>query len=327
MKIFAKIFACLLLASAISGHGVRTVSAQTMDSAVTVTPSIVDERAEAKEIIEKTVKLKNNTAAKVELYPTVNDVKQDEGRQEFVDPSKLDRATSLARWIEIRRGVVELGPNQEVEVPLKITVNMNAQPGKYFAAITFPNGSNRAAAEQLANQPQMMISIEVTEHVVEKAENFAFSTEKQVNLNNQVKFLIGLKNIGNKDIYPKGSIIIYDRREREVESIDVNYNQQLVKPGENPQFEPVWSAGKRMGKFKAKLEVEYGKSGDRNIQDTIYFWIMPWWLLAMICLLFLLLVTSVWLFYSRIKHHSRVIQTAQEEAKSPIINLKNRPRH
>ncbi len=327
MKNSGKISLSLALALMIGWHGIGTAQAQTIAADVTITPSIIDEQAEAKEIIERTVKLKNNTAAKLELYPTVNDVKQDEGKQEFVDPSNLDRATSLARWIEIRRGVVELNPGQEVELPLKITVNMNATPGKYFAAITFPNGSNRSEAEAQGGQPQMMISIEVREHAVEKAENFVFSTEKSVNFNNQVKFLIGLKNIGNKEIYPKGSVIIYDRREREVEVIDVNYNQQIVKPGENPQFEPTWSAGKRMGKFKAKLEVEYGKSGDRNIQDTIYFWILPWWLLAMICLLVLLLITSVWLLYARIKHHSRIIQSAQEEAKSPIINLKNRPRH
>jgi hypothetical protein len=301
--------------------------AQTLDAGVTVNPSIIDERAEAKDIIERTITLKNNTAAKVELYPTVNDIKKDEGKQEFIDPSNLDRAVSLARWIEIRRGAVELNPNQEVTVPLKITVNMNAKPGKYFAAISFPGGANRAAAELASGQPQMMISIEVAEHTVEKAENFVFSSAKAVNLNNQVKFLVGLKNIGNKDIYPKGSIIIYDRSEHEVESLEVNYNQQIVKPGENPQFEPTWSAGKRMGKFKAKLEVEYGASGDRNIQDTIYFWILPWWMLAMFVALVTLLITSIWLLFARIKHHSRIILEAQEAAKSPIINLKNRPRH
>lgn len=301
--------------------------AQALDAGVTVSPNIVDERAEAKDIIERTVTLKNNTAAKVELYPTVNDIKKDEGKQEFVDPTKLDRTVSLARWIEIRRGAIELNPNQEVAVPLKITVNMNAKPGKYFAAIAFPSGSNRAAAELAAGQPQIMISIEVSEHTVEKAENFIFSSAKAVNLNNQIKFQVGLKNIGNKDIYPKGSIIIYDRSEREAETLDVNYNQQIVKSGESQQFEPVWSAGKRMGKFKAKLEVEYGNSGDRNIQDTIYFWILPWWMLAMFIGLVTLLVTGIWLMFARIKHHSRIILEAQETAKSPIINLKNRPRH
>src|SRR3989338_5158570 len=36
----------------------------------------------------------------------------------------------------------------------------------------------------------------------------------------------------------------------------------------------VWAANGEFGRYKALLELEYGARG--TVQDTVYFWIMPW---------------------------------------------------
>jgi uncharacterized membrane protein len=117
---------------------------------IVITPTIIDQKVKARDILEFSVKIMNNTGSKVDLYPIVNDISVKEGKQEFIEPSLLDKSTSLARWIQISRGVIELWPGQTKEIPFSIHVNLNAKPGKYYAVIIFAQGSTRHEAEARA---------------------------------------------------------------------------------------------------------------------------------------------------------------------------------
>jgi len=246
---------------------------------IAVSPTIIDQKAEARDILELSVKITNNTSSKVNLYPIVNDISITEGRQEFLEPSLLDKSTSLARWIQISRGVIELRPGEAKEIPFSVHVNLNAKPGKYYAVITFAQGSTRVEAEAKAlklNQPQVLLNIEVEEHIIERAQIQRFQTEKNFFLNFPVKFLLGIENTGNREIKPVGSIHIYNRRGEEVGSVDVNQAQAAIVPQAYNLFENLWQSKKGFGQYKAVLAAEYGNEEKRDLQDTIYFWVLPW---------------------------------------------------
>ena len=246
---------------------------------IAVSPTIIDQKAEARDILELSVKITNNTSSKVNLYPIVNDISITEGRQEFLEPSLLDKSTSLARWIQISRGVIELRPGEAKEIPFSVHVNLNAKPGKYYAVITFAQGSTRVEAEAKAlklNQPQVLLNIEVEEHIVERAQIQKFQTEKNFFLNFPVKFLLGIENTGNREIKPVGSIHIYNRRGEEVGSVDVNRDLAAIVPQAYNLFENLWQSKKGFGQYKAVLAAEYGNEEKRDLQDTIYFWVLPW---------------------------------------------------
>ena len=246
---------------------------------IAVSPTIIDQKAEAKDILELSIKITNNTSSKVNLYPIVNDISITEGRQEFLEPSLLDKSTSLARWIQISRGVIELRPGEAKEIPFSVHVNLNAKPGKYYAVITFAQGSTRVEAEAKAlklNQPQVLLNIEVEEHIIERAQIQRFQTEKNFFLNFPVKFLLGIENTGNREIKPVGSIHIYNRRGEEVGSVDVNQAQAAIVPQAYNLFENLWQSKKGFGQYKAVLAAEYGNEEKRDLQDTIYFWVLPW---------------------------------------------------
>ena len=248
-------------------------------SEVTVSPTIIDHKVKARDILELSVKITNNTSSKVNLYPIVNDISITEGRQEFLEPSLLDKSTSLARWIQISRGVIELRPGEAKEIPFSVHVNLNAKPGKYYAVITFAQGSTRVEAEAKAlklNQPQVLLNIEVEEHIIERAQIQRFQTEKNFFLNFPVKFLLGIENTGNREIKPVGSIHIYNRRGEEVGSVDVNQAQAAIVPQAYNLFENLWQSKKGFGQYKAVLAAEYGNEEKRDLQDTIYFWVLPW---------------------------------------------------
>ena len=114
---------------------------------LTVTPVVVDEKAKARDILQEKITVTNTSKRKLQLYPSVNDVKSQDGEKPFAEAqSGPERSDSLANWIEISRGLVELNPGESRELPFVIRVNLNALPNTYHADISFYEGSNRADA-------------------------------------------------------------------------------------------------------------------------------------------------------------------------------------
>lgn len=85
-----------------------------------------------------------------------------------------------------------------------------------------------------------------------------------------------LENIGNRDIEPRGSIRIFNRRGEEVGSVPLNADGVEISPDDKEQLATAWSAAGRFGKYKAFLDLEYGENQLASVQDTVYFWVFPW---------------------------------------------------
>jgi hypothetical protein len=154
------------------------------------------------------------------------------------------------------------------------------------------------------NQPQVILNIEVEEHIVEKAQLQKFQTKKNFFLNFPVKFLLEIENTGNQEITPVGSIHIYNRRGQEVGSVDINQSQAAIAPVTKNLFENIWQPERGFGQYKAVLAAEYGNKEKRDLQDTIYFWVLPWQFL----IFFgggslVLIIISLWLILKKFKNH------------------------
>ncbi len=295
-----------------------------------VSPRIIDEQAMAGDLLKYKIKIKNNTKNKADIYAMVNDVSQNEGEMKFLDPAELDRTTSIARWIKFKRGVIELNSGEEISVPLEINISSDALPGKRFARIAFPIGSNRkVAGENMAKKSytQLLINIAITENVIEKAQVKNFQTTNNIFLTTPIDFALKLNNFGNKPIIPKGSIFIYNRRGEELVTLDVNKQAERVGVNEIWKKNIAWSDIKGMGKFKAKLELEYGVKDKRDLQDTLFFWYFPWqFLIIFFVSSFLFLVLMIVLIFKRTYYHQTSIehQTAQRKQNNQdgVLNLK-----
>ena len=292
-----------------------------------ISPLIIDAKAKASEKIERIIKIKNNTEHKVSIYPTVNDLLMNEGKQEFISPSKLDKAVSLARWIRIKRAATQLMPGEETEVPFSIEINKSAKPGKRYAVVFFPNASNRTLAEakiDKENVPQIMINVEIEDETVEKIQLIGFNTLSKTYFTWPIKFLVELKNIGNVALKPKGQMIIYNRRGQYLDNLKFNEAGESIEAGERKKIYLNWNAQNGIGKFKAKLELEYGEKNKRDLSDTIYFWILPIpFVLFFAGGLFLITVfLVVYLFRKTYNthHHPSARNTAQDDG---VLDLKN----
>ena len=115
-----------------------------------------------------------------------------------------------------------------------------------------------------------------------------------------VLFNYQLQNIGNQELKPKGDIRIYDRTGHEVISIPVNADGKSITPDQQAQLASAWSAAKGFGKFKAFLNVDYGNG---TLQDTVYFWIIPWQQLLVIFVISLIGIIVGALYFHRWLEH------------------------
>lgn len=244
---------------------------------LTVTPVIIDQKTKVRDILKESITITNTTERKLSLYPSVYDVDPSEGEEEFVRAEgREERSHSLANWIELSRGVIELSPGEEKIIPMVIRVHMDAEPGTYHSRISFSEGSTRDEAEQAAPLQVVAVNLEVEADIKEVLELAKFFTDNIYLSGDDVLFNLQIENIGNRDLKPKGEIRIYDRKGAEVASIPVNGEGTVFSPEEKAQLASVWSAADGFGKYKAFLNVDYGSTQTASVQDTVYFWIVPW---------------------------------------------------
>lgn len=256
----------------------------------TVTPVVIDEKAKARDILKESVTLTNNTVRKLNVYTFVNNISTREGEQEFLDPSKALHASSLANWIEISRGVIELLPQDIKKIDFLIRVNLRAKPGVYHALISFAEGSTRDIAKnKLSSSPSVTVNLEIIEDVKEYLQLKKFVPDKTFFSSFPISFSYELENTGNRPLTPSGEIRIYNRRGEEVAVIEMNQEGTTLEPDTTFQLAGLWQGSttsrtfanigqgaKEFGRYKALLSLEYGVKQRGTLQDTVFFWVIPW---------------------------------------------------
>ncbi len=242
-----------------------------------VSPAVIDEKAKQRDIIKKTITLTNTGARPLNLFPSVEDVNPENGNLNFGFAGNADeRSDSLANWIQLSRGVIELAPGETKSVPLVIQVNMNAVPGVYHAQINFIDGFTRDETQNKTPDGEVTINLEILADIKEDLQLVKFSTDRMVFSGDDLIFNYNIENIGNQELHPSGDIRIYDRKGAEVATLDVNKEGKIVSPEQVSQLASTWSAVNGFGQFKALITVNYGRGQTAAVQDTIFFWIIPW---------------------------------------------------
>lgn len=253
---------------------------------LSVTPVVIDEKAQVRDILKETITLTNTSNHKLTLYPSVNNVERADGEQAFAPAQgSEDLAASLANWIELSRGVIELSPGEVREVPFIVHINLNALPNTYHAQLSFAEGSTRAEAEAHGPAAVVTMNLEVQADVKELMQLGGFSTGRFFLAGDDVRFDYKLENIGNQEVQPHGEIRVYDSKGTEVASVDVNKEGKAVSPDQMNQLASVWAGAQGFGRYKALLTVYYGKNQTASVQDTAFFWIVPWKQLLMLFVL------------------------------------------
>jgi hypothetical protein len=246
----------------------------------TVTPLVIDEEVEVRDILERKITITNTGDTPVTIYPTVNNISIDAGGsiQQFQTQVMSDQTTSLAAWIEIGRGGINLMAGEVETVKLTLRINPNAAPGVYHAFVGFPYGGNRDEAERMVargDAPGVVVTTTLDDTRLSLLKLSRFIIDRFVTSNNNSAASYTITNPGDEPLVPTGDVIFYNSRGEEIGALPVNPDGTSIPPGGEQVFESSVPTDGLFGKYKAFLSVEYGTQNVASVQDTTFFYIFP----------------------------------------------------
>lgn len=245
-----------------------------------VTPLVIDEDVEPRDIIQKVITITNTGTQPVTVFPSVNNISLDSGGgiQEFFPPVMSDQTSSLASWIEISRAGIDIRVGETKTVTLTLHINPNPKEGEYHAFVGFGNGRNRDEAEAMVargDAPGTVVTVNFAEKKTSLLKLSRFLVDRFITSaeNNGAAYVI--TNPGDEALVPSGEIIFYDKRGVEVASLPVNPDKVAINSRGEHTFDVTVPSDGLFGKYKAFLSVEYGTAQLASVQDTAFFYVLP----------------------------------------------------
>jgi hypothetical protein len=304
----------------------------------TVSPLVIDESLEGRDIVIKDITITNTGSQPVTIYPTVNNISLKEGGtiEKFLQPVESDRTTSLASWIEISRLGIDLKVTETKTIPLTLRINPNPVPGTYHALVSFPTGGTRDEAEKHIAEggvPRTVITVTIADSKSEFLKLTRFIVDKFVTSPNNQAAVFTFNNPGDETVTPNGEIIFYDSRGREVGVATVNPESLSIKPGEEKLFATPVPISGLFGKYKAYLSVDYGTKQRASLQDTSFFYVFPVKIIGIVLLVLIIgAIVMSWhvhkkYFDEAVDDSERItvhVRTSEREAMHHDIDLKKK---
>lgn len=286
-----------------------------------VAPLVIDAQAEARDIISRKITVTNVGDQPVTIYPTVNNISLNEGGviQEFLSPVESDRTQSLASWIEIKRLGIDMKPGESKEFDVTLRINPNPLPGTYHAFIGFGFGRNRDEAEVQVKEgqaPGSIVTVTIEDKRVEALKLSGFNVERFITKEDNRAASFTFTNPGDEILIPKGEIILYNSKGKEVAALPVNADNVAIPPGGEHVFTAALPAN-GFGKFKAFLSVEYGLRQRASVQDTNFYYVIPIRIISITSGIIVLIV-GVWAWF----FHRRYFDTDVDDSDRLTFHIK-----
>jgi hypothetical protein len=246
------------------------------------------------------------------------------GEAEIVDDSPY----AMSQWITVSPNKVTLAANASQDFNVTIKIPDNAPPGGHFGAVVFtPGPSNNNGNVKVTPEISSLLLLRLPGDATEKASIASFHSQSikpgkttgqddrlagaAVNAaanaitKNQtffqkgpVNFEFRVKNDGNIQLKPQGTISIYNMFGSKIATIPVSAQNTL--PGSVRKFDGEWKHPSLFGFYKAKLDVNYGSNGQKLHSETS-FQGAPLMTVLLGIVILIALVLLVWLPRRRIK--------------------------
>lgn len=256
--------------------------AEAQDSAgITVVPASIEEGADPGAVLQRTLKVTNDSDIEKEFYLYKKNIKGVEGGGVPIFAKDEAEVTGyeLSEWVEISTDPIKVPPRSSIDVPLSIRVPDNATPGSHFGGVfvSAEPPKLRETGAGVGYEVACIISIRISGDVVDTARIRSFSTDKLLYSKKDVIFNAKIENQGNILIRPYGPVTITGMFGGKPTTITVNENLAGVFPGTMRDITFNWSSDEfGFGKYEAVLALMYdGNEGQKTIDATLVFWVFP----------------------------------------------------
>lgn len=224
-----------------------------------------------------------------------------EAQGESGTPNFTDARDGLATWIQVPESV-NLKADEQVRVPVVVTIPTDAHPGGYFAAIflsSTPTKSDAGGEVSIGFKVGTLVLLRVAGNVDEKGGVLEFTpvTGSRVYDSLPIGFSYRFQNSGGDRVVPAGTVVMRSLLGWKSKTIDANPSRGNVLPfGSVRKFEVTWGPDQAshgffakawsqarhfaFGRYGVTLGLRYGETGVASAKTSV--WVIPWQLLLIV---------------------------------------------
>ncbi len=213
---------------------------------------------------------------------------------------------SLAQWITVSPGSAVIPAKGSTVFNYTINIPPNAEPGGRFGSIVFqtsPGGSGSSSGVGVSQQFGSLILLRIAGNAKEQASIVSMTAD--TNKSNQVTFKTLIKNTGNVQVKPIGSLVVTNMFGSTV--LTEPFGDKYVIPSAERQYNNVWSFnGILFGKYTATVTMIYGNK-NTTLSASTSFISIPWKIIGISLVIIVVLVFLFWKARKRIGRALRIL--------------------
>lgn len=289
--------------------------------AVTVSPPILEIEGARGQVINQSLKLRNESADMVTYYLTTQKftASGEGGAPQFIEGEVQE--VDLASWIRFQYDSVNIPGGQTIEIPFSIVIPQFAGPGGHYAAIflsTLPPDTKASTSQvSVASRIGTLVLVKIAGEVKESAELAEFTSVNGTYASLPADFAVRVKNNGNIHIKPTGSIVIKNLFGSVAGNISVNDKGGNVLPESIRKYDASWVKNPNavgattfwgkyrqekenyaFGKYTADLMMSYG-TANKPLTASTSFWVIPWHVIIVNLISIVLIVIILYFLIKR----------------------------
>lgn len=289
-----------------------------------VSPPRYDLSVKPGEVIQKTVKVTNGSeTAPLRLRALVSDfvVYDDEGTPTQVTTQASGRFLA-SPWFSLSETEFTLDPRAQKMLTVIIAVPDDALPGGHYAGVFFEpvvKLDKSASAAYTSAEVGALFGLTVEGDLNYSALIKDFRAQASLYEFGPVDFLATIENQSDTHITPQSSITIRNMIGQEVATLKLD--EPNIFPFASRNLNGSWDRVWGLGRYTATLTVSYGPG--LSEMHSLYFWIMPYRLLAAILVVILVLLTAYILIRRHLLNRQDTRNQEIDELKRRIVELEN----
>jgi len=204
---------------------------------------------------------------------------------------------------------VTIGSGQKIDVPIKIHIPANAQPGGYYGSVLVSNqpSVDRASdsatsvqgATRIVSRVGVLFFVRVNGAVEEKGflEDFYMQNRRTLFSTGPYIFESAFQNDGTVHLVPYGMVTIRNLFGSVIGTVPVD--AYFAMPKSVRYRELTWNTAPFLfGRYTATLEMHPGFGSDIDVK-SFAFWVIPWKFVIIALVSLLVIVTASYIFFSK----------------------------
>ncbi len=263
---------------------------------LSVSPPTFEFSANPGDTITNTIRVENITDQALPISVDVRNLTA-VGEEGQVNLSKDDSSYALQSWIKVSPSADTIAPKESKTFDYTITIPANAEPGGRFGSVVFstsPKQVSGGTGVAVGQEVGALVFLKIAGDVHENAKIDSFSAGSKLHEYGPVAFEARVKNLGNVQFRPRGTITISNIFGKTVETIPVD--SRNVLPGAIRKMDGTWKHKWLFGPYTATASLVYGSKG-QIITASTSFWGLPYRIVGII--LVILLVIGLVIFRGR----------------------------